>query len=148
MRLATFEDLTAIGQLLHDFNTEFQDPTPGPEQLAARIGYLLQNDAVVVIGGSGPDGVAVLRFRAAIWTDDLECNLAELYVAPLMRGGGLGRSILEFAIDVARDRGAGYMDLSTSESDGTARALYESLGFANREQAGAGALTYYYGRQL
>jgi hypothetical protein len=38
VRRATAADVAAIGQLLHDFNREYDDPTPGPAVLAERIG--------------------------------------------------------------------------------------------------------------
>jgi len=41
VRLAQPADADMVGQLLHDFNTEFGDPTPGPVRLAARIRQLL-----------------------------------------------------------------------------------------------------------
>ena len=74
VRRATSADAEDIGRLLHDFNTEFGDPTPGPEWLAQRMGTLLAGgDTVVLLGGAGPDGLAVLRFRQAIWADASEC---------------------------------------------------------------------------
>jgi ribosomal protein S18 acetylase RimI-like enzyme len=90
----------------------------------------------------------VLRFRAAIWSDASECYLAELYVAPQLRGQGLGRALMETAIEVARDRGADHMDLGTSEGDVAARSLYESLGFINREGGPEGPITYFYERDI
>lgn len=91
-RLATRHDADAIGRLLYAFNREFDEPTPAPDALAERIGQLLDGgDTLVLLAGDGPDGLAVLRFRAAIWSAGLECYLAELYVAPAMRGQGLGR---------------------------------------------------------
>ena len=40
------------------------------------------------------------------------------------------------------------MDLGTSEDDVAARALYESLGFINREGGPDGPISYYYERAL
>jgi len=149
VRIATSDDAPAIGQLLHDFNTEYNDVTPGPARLADRIRRLLAGgDTVVLLGGTGPDGLAVLRFRAAIWSDGLECYLAELYVKPQLRGRGLGRAIMQKSMEVARARGADYMDLGTSEDDVAARSLYESLGFINRENGPEGPITYFYEREL
>jgi ribosomal protein S18 acetylase RimI-like enzyme len=142
-------DAPAIGTLLHDFNTEFDEATPGVEKLAKRIAQLLEEgQTAVLLAGPGPDGLAVLRFRPGIWTESLECYLAELYVAPARRRRGLGRALMEAAIELASTRGADYMDLGTSESDVAARALYESLGFSNREGKPDGPLNYYYERQL
>jgi GNAT superfamily N-acetyltransferase len=149
VRPAQLADAEAVGQLLHDFNEEFGDPTPGPARLAARIRQLLnEGEITVLLGGAGPDGLAVLRFRPAIWTDGLECYLAELYVVPDRRGRGLGRALLEAALDCARARGADHMDLGTGENDVVARALYESLGFSNREGKPDGPLNYFYEREL
>lgn len=149
VRRADIADSEAIGRLLHDFNTEFGEPTPEPAALAERVRQLLATgDTAVLLGGADPIGLAVLRFRTAIWTPRLECYLAELYVAPDHRGHGLGRALMEAAIELARLEGADYMDLGTSEDDTAARCLYESLGFSNREGKPDGPVSYYYEREL
>jgi ribosomal protein S18 acetylase RimI-like enzyme len=149
VRRATAADAADIGRLLHDFNTEYDDPAPGPERLAERLEALLAGgDTAVLLGGAGPDGLAVLRFRQAIWSEALECYLAELYVVPARRGRGLGRALMNAAMELARQTGADYMDLGTSEADVAARALYESLGFSNREGKPDGPVNYYYEREL
>jgi ribosomal protein S18 acetylase RimI-like enzyme len=149
VRAATAADAANVGRLLYDFNTEYDDPTPGPDKLADRIEQLLEGgDTAVLLAGPGPDGLVVLRFRAALWSEALECYLAELYVVPAMRGRGLGRALMNAAIAFARERGADYMDLGTAETDVAARSLYESLGFSNREGKPDGPLNYYYERGL
>lgn len=149
VRRATADDAGDIGRLLHDFNTEYDDITPGPERLAQRITTLLAGgDTEVLLGGDGPDGLAVLRFREAIWAEALECYLAELYVVPARRGQGLGRALMNAAIEFAREAGAAWMDLGTSDDDVAARALYESLGFSNREGKPDGPINYFYEREL
>jgi ribosomal protein S18 acetylase RimI-like enzyme len=55
---------------------------------------------------------------------------------------------MEAAIEVARARGAAWMDLGTGEDDVAARALYESLGFSNREGRPDGPVNYFYEREL
>ena len=149
VRRATVADAEPIGRLLHDFNSEFDDPTPGPRALAERFRELLAGDeTMVLLGGDGPHGLAVLRFRPGIWTRALECYLAELYVVPERRGHGLGRALMEGAIELARQNDADHMDLGTSEDDVAARALYESLGFSNREGKPDGPINYFYEREL
>jgi len=148
VRLAGRDDADAIGRLLYDFNREFDDPTPPPSALAARIRQLLDGgDTAVLLGGDGPDGLAVLRFRAAIWSTGLECYLAELYVIPARRGQGLGRALMEAALREARHRGADIMDIGVDEPDLAARRLYESLGFTNKT-GDDGAVMYVYERDL
>jgi len=147
-RVASRSDAEAIGKLLHDFNKEFGEPAPQPAVLANRIDRLLQDkDTTVVLVGDGPDGLAALRFRLAIWSEGLECYLAELYVVPDRRGQGLGRVLMEGALSVARERGADTMNIEVDEPDMAARQLYESLGFSNRE-GGDGPVMYVYERNL
>jgi ribosomal protein S18 acetylase RimI-like enzyme len=149
VRRAELADADAIGRLLHDFNSEYDEFTPGPDRFGARIRQLIEdNELAVLLGGSGPDGLAVLRFRPALATEALECYLAELYVVPARRGHGLGRALMEAAIALARREGADHMDLGTSEDDVAARALYESLGFTNREGKPDGPLNFFYEREL
>jgi ribosomal protein S18 acetylase RimI-like enzyme len=147
-RLADRDDADAIGRLLYAFNREFDEPTPEPGALAERMRQLLGGgDTLVLLAGDGPDGLAVLRFRAAIWSTGLECYLAELYVTPARRGQGLGRALMEAALREARNRGADTMDIGVDEPDLAARRLYESLGFTNR--AGEdGPVMYVYERDL
>jgi ribosomal protein S18 acetylase RimI-like enzyme len=148
IRVAGRADCPAIGELLDAFNREFDDPTPGPAKLAQRVEELIAGDTVVLIGGTGPDGLALLRFRPSLWSEALECYLAELYVVPERRGHGLGRALMDTAIEVARERGADYMDLNTADTDVAARALYESLGFSRTEGKPGGPVNYYYEREL
>ena len=149
VRQADRTDADAVGRLLHDFNTEFEDVTPGPGRLAERFVELIDaGDTVVLLAGDGPDGLAVLRFRRSIWTPGLECYLAELYVAPDHRGRGLGRALMKAGVELARERGADYIDLVTGEDDTAARSLYESLGFDNRAGKPGGPVNLYYEREL
>jgi ribosomal protein S18 acetylase RimI-like enzyme len=149
VRRAGPEDADAIGGLLHDFNSEFDEPTPGPDALARRLRELLASgETIVLLAGPDPDGLAVLRFRPSIWTDALECYLAELYVVPERRRQGLGLALMETAMEVARAEGATYMELGTGEDDVAARALYERLGFSNREGRPDGPVNYFYEREL
>jgi ribosomal protein S18 acetylase RimI-like enzyme len=149
VRLAGCDDAGPIGQLLYNFNREFDEPTPAPTALAERLRQLIEGgDTLVLLAGHGPDGLAVLRFRAAIWSTGLECYLAELYVIPARRGQGLGRALMEAALREARMRGADIMDIGVDEPDLAARHLYESLGFTNRAGGPSGPLMYVYEREL
>ena len=67
VRRAERAEAEAVGRLLHDFNTEFGEPTPGPAALAERMRRLLDTgDTVVLLTGEGPDGLAVLRLRLGV----------------------------------------------------------------------------------
>jgi GNAT superfamily N-acetyltransferase len=149
VRVAEPDDAEAIGRLLHDFNSEYDEFSPGAGVLAERVEELLAaGELLVLLTGEPPEGVAVLRFRPSIWAKALDCYLEELYVVPGLRGQGRGRALMEAAIDHARGAGAARMDVGTSEDDTAARSLYESLGFSNRERGPDGPLSFFYEREL
>jgi ribosomal protein S18 acetylase RimI-like enzyme len=149
IRRAGTPDAGEVARLLHDFNTEFSDPTPGVEVLARRIGQLLEEGEVtVLLGGEGPAGFALFRLRPSLWDNAPEAYLEELYVAPARRGEGLGRVLLEETMRAVREAGAIRIDLCTGETDTAARALYESCGFTNREGGPEDPIMLYYERDL
>ena len=146
------DGLAAAAQLLHDFNVEYDEPAPPPDQLAARLAELLAGDHVTVLLARATDtgaaiGVAVIRVQPSLWSQAQEAYLAELYVIPSRRGQGYGRELITEAMRVARARGADYAFLVTSEDDRLAQRLYEAAGFRRTEGEG-GPLMLAYERDL
>jgi GNAT superfamily N-acetyltransferase len=141
--LATTPDALALaGRLLHEFNTAYDDPSPGAEALAVRLADLVvRGDTDVLLGDE--HGVAVVRYRPSLWSEADEAYLAELWVDPSVRRTGLGRALLRAALERARGRGCDLLDLATSEDDPEARALYESEGLHATEGVG-GPLAFHY----
>ena len=149
VRRAGVDDAPAIARLLHDFNTEFAEPTPGVEALTEYVLCLFEQDEMaVLLAGDGPDGISLLRFRLSVWSGEPEAHLQELYVVPALRGQGIGRALLEATIDLAREEGATGIDLNTGETDTAARALYESMGFTNAEGGPEGPSMLFYEREI
>ena len=149
---ATDEALTSAAQLLHDFNLEYDEPAPPPDQLAVRLAELVEGDHVTVLLARVPEtgaavGVAVMRLQPSLWSSAQEAYLAELYVRPSHRGRGYGRELMAEALRVARERGADYAFLVTSEDDRLAQRLYEAAGFRRTEGAD-GPLMLAYEREL
>lgn len=138
-----------VARLLYDFNAEFDEWAPEPAILARRVRTLLEDDEItVLLAGDEAEGVAVLRFRPSLWREALECYLEELYVVPDRRRQGIGRALMEAAMELARSKGVVDMHLATGEDDAAARALYESLGFDNRGGRREGPVNFFYEREL
>ena len=149
IRRATPGDAPHVARLLHHFQEEYDEPSPGIEMLEERYAELIRNkEMIVLLIGEGPDGFAQLRFRPWVYSARLHSYLEELYVVPDLRGNGLGRALLEAAMETARGEGAEQMELGTSEDDTAARGLYESAGFTNREGKPDGPLMLFYEREL
>ena len=129
-RLATVDDAEDVARLLHDFNTEFDTPTPGPEVLAARLRDLLVGeDTWAVVAGSPPVGVALVTVRPNVWYDGPVALLDELYVVPDRRGQGIGSAVVALLMATARARGVRLVEINVDEDDVGARRFYERHGF-------------------
>jgi ribosomal protein S18 acetylase RimI-like enzyme len=141
------DGVNAAARLLHDFNVEYDDPAPPPDELAARLAELLMADQVAVLLARDETGaaigVAVMRLQPSVWSPALEAYLAELYVIPSRRGQGYGRELITRAMQLAREHGADYAFLITSEDDRAAQRLYEAAGFRRTEGEGGPLMLAY-----
>jgi GNAT superfamily N-acetyltransferase len=57
----------------------------------------------------------------------------DLYVVEAERGNGVGRGLIEAAAEVARERGAAYVEWSTAPDNKAAQRLYDSTGAERSE---------------
>lgn len=136
--------------MLHDFNLEFADPSPGPAALEPRIRAQIGSErrAWLVTDDAEPFGLAQVLLHDSIWTERPIACLEELYVKPGRRGSGAGRDLLEAVLALARERGAAWAWVATGEDDLAARGLYESCGFANEIEGPEKARALYYELEL
>jgi ribosomal protein S18 acetylase RimI-like enzyme len=150
LRVGGPEDAQLLGRMLYDFNAEYDQTEPPADQMGALAGPQLASGEVAVLFGPGdpPDGFAQLRYRLSLYDAGPDACLEELWVRPHARGTGLGRELLEAAMDLARDHGATRIDLNTSVTDEAARALYKKCGFTNEEFGDGGPSMLYYERDL
>ncbi len=104
IREATVEDAPEIARLLHDFNTEYEQRTPPVAELTRHAERMLrEGEMTVLLAGEGPDGLAVLRFRPSVWTEQQEAYLQELYVVPDLRGQCIGEALMQAMLATCRD---------------------------------------------
>jgi ribosomal protein S18 acetylase RimI-like enzyme len=149
VRLATEDDAETIARLLREFNDAYDDDTPRHEDLVRRIPqHISSGTSYFLLVGDGPDGFAQVTIQPTLYSDLGEAYLFELYVVPERRRQGLGRALLNRAMEEARSRGFDHMSLTTSMGDDEARALYESSGFTNKEGDPDGPLMIFYERDL
>ncbi len=144
-RAATTAEATIVAGLLDAFNREYDTPTPGKAVLATRLGRLLAGgDVIALLAGDPPAALALLTLRPNVWYDGPVALLDELYVAPELRGRGLGTALLAAAEAVTRQRGGELLEINVDGDDTDARRFYERHGYANSEPGEDQPLLYYY----
>jgi GNAT superfamily N-acetyltransferase len=88
---------------------------------------------VWVIEEAGEDvGYVALCFGFSLEFQGRDAFLDEVYVAPHVRGRGLGRAALAFVVTEAGRLGVRAIHLEAAGGDPRLRDLYESLGFRER----------------
>ena len=147
-RLATPDDASEVARLLHDFNTEFDTPSPGVDVLTGRLRRLLAGESTWAILVDSPSvAVALVTLRPNVWYEGRVALLDELYVVPALRGRGIGTAVIGLLEATALERGIDLIEINVDEGDVDAQRFYERLGFSAIEPD-TGERAYYYFREL
>lgn len=149
VRVCDSAEARSAAQLLHDFNTEFDTPTPPLAELAERLRNLVvREDIEILLAGDPAVAVAVTTFRPSIWTPGPVALLEELYVRPDLRSRGIGGAVLERAIESARERGVTTFEINVDEGDLDAQRFYRAHGFTELEYPETGERAFYFHREI
>ncbi|MCW2991460.1 MAG: family N-acetyltransferase [Solirubrobacterales bacterium] len=136
--LAEPAEAETVARLLVGFRNHLGVDWPSDNAFLAGVERLIETkDARYLLGAtdddSPPAGVAQLRFRYGIWWAAEDALLEDLFVDASARGSGLGRALLERAVQEASERGCRRIELDVNDNNAAALALYRSLGFDNRD---------------
>ena len=77
--------------------------------------------------GDAPVGMVHWIFHRSNWTIGDYCYLQDLFVVPGVRGGGVGRALIESVYEEARRAGSSRVYWLTHESNAAAIALYDRV---------------------
>ncbi len=132
VRIAEPQEAEVVAALLHDFNTEFDTPTPGVAVLATRLRALLGGaSTIALLAGEPASAVALVTLRPNVWYDGPVALLDELYVVPDRRGEGVGSKMIGLFMDECRARGVELIEINVDESDVDAQRFYRRHGFSD-----------------
>jgi ribosomal protein S18 acetylase RimI-like enzyme len=145
VRIATPADAAVVGQMLADFNREFDAEGQDASQFGARFESLLEREDLMVLLVGPSVGFALATFRPTPYADGPLAQLEELYVAPAFRSRGAGSALLAALMAEARRRGALEVLINVDEPDTDARRFYERHGFSCLDPDSGSAMLCYLG---
>jgi GNAT superfamily N-acetyltransferase len=128
IRDATEEDAEALSPLLE----QLMHRPSRPDDIRVRLRRLAAGgvDRVVVAVSDGRVvGVAALTFAWMLHTDAPTARLMSIVVDESMRGQGIGRGLVEVAVEQARAWGCDRLELTSRLERAGAHSFYESVGF-------------------
>jgi ribosomal protein S18 acetylase RimI-like enzyme len=147
-RLATLRDAEDVARLLHDFNVEFDTDTPGVEVLTWRLQRLLAGGATfAILAGVPAVAAALVTLRPNVWYRGPVALLDELYVAPSLRGRGIGSTVIDLLLATVQQRAVSLVEINVDEGDVDAQRFYERHGFTGTAP-GSTERAFYYSREL
>jgi ribosomal protein S18 acetylase RimI-like enzyme len=134
------EEAAEVARLLAAFRTWYGKDEPSDEAFLASVRKLIGSEHTEYLLGAtdgAPVAVAQVRYRHSVWTSADDCWLEDLYVEDAARGAGLGRAMVEAVLARAQERACRRVELDVDDANTPARALYESLGFAEKNGGAA-----------
>jgi ribosomal protein S18 acetylase RimI-like enzyme len=139
VRLATEDDAADVARLIAAFRDWQGRAEPSDASIEASVRRLLADaNTEYLLAGDPPAGVLQLRFRHSVWTGTDDAHLEDLFVEQSTRGSGLGRELVEAALNHARQRGCARIELDANEANEPALELYRSVGFSSWSEAAGG----------
>jgi ribosomal protein S18 acetylase RimI-like enzyme len=128
------DDLHAIGSLI---NAYIEDEMGGGEPLnqlqRLRLSDALQQHPKSIVLLACMEnvrcGILIAFENFSTFTVCPMINVHDLFVLKAYRGNSIGRTLLESAVTVARQRGCSRITLEVREDNPVAQRLYKSIGF-------------------
>ncbi len=125
--------VASLVALVGGFRDHLGAKTPTDSELANILPEALDDPTIEFCCawlGDEAVGYTQTHFTTSVWIPGIEARLDDLFVTSAARGQKAGRSLLDHAIDRARERGASRLVLNTNEGNVAAQSLYRSAGMA------------------
>ncbi len=135
LRDAKLPDLPVVLALLAESGAEPAEVTEAHERALADIEADPRNEMLVLADGDEVVGCIQLTYIPGLGQGGRERALVEaVRIREDRRGGGLGAELMRLAVERARGRGCGLVQLTSNKRRGAAHRFYERLGFARSHE--------------
>jgi diamine N-acetyltransferase len=121
----------------------FEDVDPGPwpfdeHRRRTIFSEFVQDDtygrAWLVVAGGRPAGYVVLTVSFSFEYHGRDAFIDELYLETEFRGRGIGRRIMQFVEETARQLGVNAVHLEVSKDNDAAQELYRRSGYTDHDR--------------
>jgi ribosomal protein S18 acetylase RimI-like enzyme len=135
IRLAALPDLPAVAALFDAYRQFYEQPADAALALQFIGDRMRRQESVILVAQTAEAIVGFCQLYPGFCSVIAQpiYTLYDLYVAPEARKTGAGRALMLAAHEHARQQGVARLDLSTAETNHSAQALYESLGWVRDE---------------
>ena len=134
IRLCAPEDTPQIVPLLQAQVASTGRQAPDPDALAELVHALLISqfsDFLLAEIDNQPLGVLQINYRLSTWEVAPYAVIEDFYLAPQLRGQGVGPRMLDYACGRAEARGSAFVEAALRPEDRAAQRLYQQFGFVD-----------------
>lgn len=130
---ADVDDLADVAELMDLYRIFYGQPSNRPAAEQFLFERMINHESVIFLARdtASKQAAGFLQLYPTFSSVSLQpvWILNDLYVRPEYRRQGLGRTLMQSAIDLVKARGDKGLTLQTASDNLTAQALYESMGF-------------------
>ncbi len=117
--IAAYQGFYEVEDVDHDRNRTFFHRFVAPSEDGRLLAARDEGGAIL--------GYACLYWHFSSLAAQETVLMNDLFVAPEARGKGVGKALIEASADVARERGAAWLEWATAPDNYTAQRLYDSM---------------------
>lgn len=134
IRTASLDDLNHLSGLVISFRNHFDRTEPTDIEFVEGIKKLMNGEDAQFFMAldvkKAPIGYVLQRYQFNMWSNGTEARIEDLFVDPVCRQGGTGKSLIEYSINRAIEKRCTTMCLDTNENNIASNKIYSQLGFS------------------
>ncbi|MCF6267030.1 MAG: GNAT family N-acetyltransferase [Desulfuromusa sp.] len=146
IRIATPEDSDQIAEMAIAFRNHLERDMPTDDQFKSGISRLLSSDDAkfyIAIEDEQPIGYVLQRSRFSMWASGIDSTIEDLFVFPIARKRGVGKKLIQFALQKIKESNCKSVCLDTNENNVASTKIYEQLGFNSVSKRWKGRQRFY-----
>lgn len=136
IKLCRPEQAPQLAALIHELAVEEGEDAAEVEDITNIVSALLQSgasDFLLATVADRPVGCLQIAYRLSTWQALPYAYLEDFYLAPEVRGRGVGTKLLDYALQRAEGQGCDKIALDVRRANTAAQRLYDRFGFSDSQ---------------